>query len=643
VTIRFLASPTPVGAPAAIHAGHAYRPDIDGLRTVAVAIVILFHLRLAGFAGGFVGVDVFFVISGFLIGGIVRRDVAEGRFRFGEFYLRRVLRIAPALAVTLIGVLVAGFLLDTQDDFDFLGKQTLFAAIGLSNFLFAERTDYFAAETPQLIHTWSLGVEEQFYFVFPALALGLWRVIGPRTALAVAALAVATTFLPLLEPDATRRYFLPQYRIFELLAGVALAYHPALRLPGWAPALGLALIAAAVALTDEATPFPGPMTLLPVVGAMLIVAPGADGPARRLLSARPMVWLGLVSYPLYLVHQPVIFYLAGLADPLRSLLAVSLSLALATAIYHVVEGPVRRLPRGARGPRLRTAFGALACLGACAAIGLHAARNNGWPWRFDMLNPFAAEVAAAHRFEFDHVMRPGFASAADGEGAVLVTGDSIAQQYAPPLARALGLPLDAVETATRHGCVTLAGVDMVEAISHISCAGVREALYASKRRWDLVVVGQAWAAAHYGRSILNMDQTAHHEDIRRWEPFLRATLDALAPRADRVVILGWPMRVQAPFSRLEPSVFLSRDAYRAALEEMRFEDDPASAAGNAVFLEIAAAYPNVFVVDPRHFLCGGDRCISHDDRFSFFRDPMHTTMHAAGALAVGIRGTALAP
>lgn len=631
----------PVATALAHDATLGYRPDVDGLRAVAVLMVFAFHLGLPGMAGGFVGVDVFFVISGFLIASIVRRDVEARRFSLVGFYRRRVLRIAPALLATLALALVASFILDPQDDFDFFGKQTLFAALGVSNFLFAAQTNYFGPQTPPLVHTWSLGVEEQFYLVFPVALLALRRLGPGRTAPALAVALLALSALPFLEPDPMRRYFLPQNRAFELLFGVVLAYAPPLpaawrAAAGWA---GAALLALSLAVIDASTPFPGAATWLPLLGAGALVAAGPSGPVSRALAWPPAVFVGLLSYPLYLVHVPVIHHLerhAGLEGAALAAAAAAASLALAAAIHRWVEGPARRLRLSTTRRQGRAALGLAAGLVAVAAAGAHAALNEGWPRRFDVLNPFAAQVAEAHRFGFDHRFAPGYVEGA-GPPRVLFVGDSLLQHYVAPAARALDLAPAEIDLATRAGCVLTPVLGFRDAPNRVSCDAVRERLYGGERRYELVVLGQAWANTVYARAVADFRGLEGEIGIDRWIPLVRDAIGRLRSRSERFVVLGWHPEVVFDERALTASLLLSPARYRAGLRTMALVETERAARETARLREALADMPGVSVLDPTDLLCDGAGCRLHDGVFSFFRDEMHLNVHAEDTLAARLR------
>ena len=340
-----------------------YRPEIDGLRAVAVLPVIAYHAGLPGFAGGFVGVDVFFVISGYLITGILAGDLAEGRYSIARFYERRARRILPALFVVLAASVVAAHWLMMPPAFMDFAASVVAVVLFLSNMLFISEVDYFApaAEDVPLLHTWSLAVEEQFYILFPLILWGLWK-LGRGRALAWGVLAITLISLAFSEwawraDPASSFYFLPS-RAWELGAGALCALIPARPGPRLRQAMGLAGLAAilgSVTWLDRSFPFPSLWALLPVGGAVGVIL--AEGTlAARLLSWRAAVGIGLISYSAYLWHNPVFVFarLALDAEPGRAvMLALAvLSLGLAALSWRYVEQPFRgrtpALPRRAQ-------------------------------------------------------------------------------------------------------------------------------------------------------------------------------------------------------------------------------------------------------------------------------------------------------
>src|SRR6185503_12942841 len=377
----------------------AYRPDVDGLRAVAVLAVLAFHGFPRVAPGGFVGVDVFFVISGFLISGIILDALKRGTFSFADFYARRIRRIFPALALVLVATVVLGWWTLIPADYRQLGAHVAAGAGFVSNVLLWRDAGYFdaAAESKPLLHLWSLGVEEQYYLVWPLLLFVLRRHIH-RVLPMVAAFAVASFALNvfLVQRNPTATFYLPQTRFWELMLGGMLAYvrvfgptdggrraRPLLRAVRAALArapirnalatAGALLVATALLVLDESSAFPGSWALLPTVGTTLLIAAGPDAWLnRRVLAHRGFVYIGLISYPLYLWHWPLLTYVRlyiGAEPPvLVRCAALAASVLLAWLTYELLEKRIRR----ARSPRARrrTVAALATSLSALAIYGL---------------------------------------------------------------------------------------------------------------------------------------------------------------------------------------------------------------------------------------------------------------------------------
>jgi peptidoglycan/LPS O-acetylase OafA/YrhL len=337
-----------------------YRADIDGLRAVAVLVVLGFHAFPEWMPGGFVGVDVFFVISGFLISGIILEGLQDGSFRFTNFYGRRIRRIFPALALVLGACAMAGWFVLLEDEYAQVGKHLVAGAAFVSNLALWKESGYFdfAAQFKPLLHLWSLGIEEQFYLVWPLLLYLAFRTGLSHLAL-IATICLLSFALNLhhVVSDSVQAYYSPTTRFWELSLGGLLA---CLTLRGWAPPaqardmltlLGIALVSGTVALAQSDWLFPGWLALVPTLGTFLMIAAGADAWLNRAVLARPLlVWLGLISFPLYLWHWPLLSYariIEGTTPAAATRLALVLaSVPLAWLTYRCLEKPCRQGSHG---------------------------------------------------------------------------------------------------------------------------------------------------------------------------------------------------------------------------------------------------------------------------------------------------------
>lgn len=335
----------------------AYRREIDGLRALAVVPVILFHAGFEGLRGGFVGVDVFFVISGYLITSIILSEKETGTFRLAEFWERRARRILPILFLVIACCIPAAFLLLDQFELHSFSKSVLAASLFYSNFHFWKDGGYFetAAELKPLLHTWSLAVEEQYYIFFPLLILLAWR-FGKRGMVALLALIAFASFALCLwasenAPDAA--FFLLPMRIWELAIGAFIAFYrfrnEVRNVRGWAGEMlslaGLLLIVVAFLTYSSAISFPGFYALVPTLGAaLLILFATPDNWVGRFLATAPMVGIGLVSYSAYLWHQPVFAFLRHLHQELSlgvTFLGIGFVFGLSLLSWKFVERPFR--------------------------------------------------------------------------------------------------------------------------------------------------------------------------------------------------------------------------------------------------------------------------------------------------------------
>lgn len=462
-----------------------HRDDIDGLRAVAVLPILLFHSGVSALAGGFVGVDIFFVISGFLITSIIARSLRRGDFTLAGFYRRRVVRIFPALFAMLAIVLGVGATILLPGEFERLAHSTV-AALGFaSNIYFWRISDYFApsAELMPLLHTWSLGVEEQFYIFYPLALILVARWLRGRFALAIAAAGAASFAIGVVVAAGSpvAAFYLLPVRAWELLLGAIIAVTPlsqsfTLRWRTLLAGAGALLVLAAIVLIRAGPTFPIPSAILPTLGAAMLLAFGEGTFIGRALSWGPARYIGKISYSVYLWHWPVIaFYRIETGLELDALETVALTLASLVAgalSYHVVERPFmdRYRKRGRSGPIV--AAGGTAIAAAIGAVALLATTAPAWR----DIDPEVARIAAyddyIDRPDYQYQFRRGPCFRGEAQAAlafdpghclalsnsrpnVVVLGDSYAAQYWRAVA--LRLPDSNVIQATASGCRPLLG------------------------------------------------------------------------------------------------------------------------------------------------------------------------------------------
>jgi peptidoglycan/LPS O-acetylase OafA/YrhL len=425
-----------------------YRPDIDGLRALAVLSVVVFHAFPALLPGGFVGVDVFFVISGFLISGILLRELQQGQYSVAGFYARRIKRIFPSLLVVMCACLAFGWYALFPDEYQQLGKHVGGGASFAANFFYWEQVGYFdtAAETKPLLHLWSLGIEEQFYIVWPAILLLAWR-LRANLVTVTAILALLSFVLNAFSVihHGTAAFYSPLSRAWELLAGalLACAAHgktgpdtPASK-ANLAALLGLALLVFGVTMTKQEH-FPGWRALVPVAAAGLLIAAGQRAWFNRVVLSHPLaVWFGLISYPLYLWHWPLLSFAQIVEShqpaPRIRLAALLLAVVLAWLSYRLLELPLRRL--GSSKARAAVAL-LLVLMTATGLGGWYLFENAGLPQRAPVQESVANQkaltvvedkanaAACKRRYGFDSVYEYCLLTHPDRDPTVLLLGDS---------------------------------------------------------------------------------------------------------------------------------------------------------------------------------------------------------------------------
>lgn len=381
-----------------------YRADIDGLRAFAILAVVIFHAFPALLPGGFVGVDVFFVISGYLISSIIFKNLQSGTFSFYDFYRRRIRRIFPALLLVLAATFLFGWITLLATEFQQLNKH-IAAGLGfIQNIILFQESGYFdvSSELKPLTHLWSLGVEEQFYLVFPIIALLIWRWrLNTLTIIALMLLASLYANIVEVSTNTSAAFFLPQYRFWELLCGSVIAYiamtrklhHLSSTVSHPASVFGFALLIASVLFINENLQFPGYWAIPPVLGSMLIIAAGPGAVINRyILTHRFAVWIGLISYPLYLWHWPLLTFAriieSETPSPQIRIMLVLASIVLAWATYRFVEKPFRAKsnPKMVFYSLIVTAF-------AFASVAILTIVNDGFPFRQKDREQFAQSFA----------------------------------------------------------------------------------------------------------------------------------------------------------------------------------------------------------------------------------------------------------
>ncbi|MCZ4316330.1 acyltransferase family protein [Comamonadaceae bacterium G21597-S1] len=642
-----------------------YRPEIDGLRCIAVLAVILFHAGFTPFSGGFIGVDIFFVISGYLITRIIQTEIAQQRFSFARFYERRVRRIFPALFVMAVATSVAALLLLAPDQLQQYGRSLVAMSLFLSNRFFYQQTGYFAPNVDELplLHTWSLSVEEQFYLVFPLFLIALARWAPQRVRGALAGVLLLSFALCVYREQTGKLdlgFFSTPSRIWELLLGCWLATHVArhgaarVRAAGAWAAVGLLMTMVPVFAFGPTTGYPGWLTAIPVAGtALLLRHADASNAVGKLLGLRPLVAVGLVSYSAYLWHQPV-FAMALHATGQHAavgvqLALIGLTLGLSYLSWRFVERPMRS-PALVTTRRIWTGAG----LGSAALVtaGLVANLGDGLPGRFDLdFSPFRA-IDLPVQEQHCRTLFPGFEANCLASPTVeagkaidyLVLGDSHAQAFAAGLvARHPALRVVAIG---RDGCPPFDGVERYDVNEKIPCEQAAEQLarHPIAATHTILIAryayyeqgsGFGWAdtAGRRPRSIHIQPQGhAERSDAATYATVLADGLEATLQRlraagSTRVFVLlqppelGFDPRNCLAFGlrvRKAGACTIARDAVQMRQQGYRRAMEP-----------VLARHPEVTVVDPMHVLCAAESCTATASGKMLYRDDDHLSLDGA--------------
>ena len=638
-----------------------YRPDIDGLRALAILSVMIFHAFPNLLRGGFVGVDIFFVISGFLISRIVFIGLVNENFSFVDFYIHRIRRIFPALILVLLTALVLGWYAMLAVEYRALGKHVAGGLGFVNNILLWQEDNYFDtnSELKPLMHLWSLGIEEQFYLFFPVLLVVLWRA---RFSLLLAIAGMVTLSfaanLYWMEVDAAGAFFLPHTRFWELLAGGLLAYGEVFKIglrpfagsgtllaglaarPAVRSWVGLFLLVAGMLIINRGRSFPGYWALMPVLGAWLVIAAGPQAWVnRRLFANRGMVFVGLISYPLYLWHWPILSFLRILEARVPSVTirigALALTFVLSWMTYHYVE----RSLRFGTAARVK-AVGLLIAGILLGSAGLFIYQLDGIPARpvEQRFGKYHEEVGHKAFFEemgkFQTCSFPGAPEIKEcwqtepsgAQPTIAIIGDSHGADLFMGLAAYLGKDENLVYFQVI--CYPFIGI-----IGNDTCPAVVPTVnhIIANPSIHTVILSNYWSMRIRDKKIRLESEPENRDRVHIFEKLLKLTLERLI-RADKEIIfdLGVPALDFPPEACLpsRPLAITERlpgkdcTISRASVE--------ARAGGYLAAAErVLANFPQVMRWNPYRRLCNETGCLVASEGRLLYRDDNHLTPAAA--------------
>jgi peptidoglycan/LPS O-acetylase OafA/YrhL len=640
-----------------------FRPDIEGLRALAVSGVVAFHFGMSDLPGGFIGVDIFFVISGYLITRHIQQEIGRtGTLDLWRFYARRARRLLPAAFFVILATLVFGYFILAPAEMQMYSKGSLFASAYMINlWLIRWAVDYFASDASNnpFIHFWSLSVEEQFYLVWPALLLLFARLRPGKSGLfLLMALVGAVSFLFCWRYTAISQpwafYFSPM-RAWEFacggLASMAVSEAAAKRVRampalGW---LGIGLIVAAYVFVTEDVPFPGSVALVPVAGTVMVLLagtlPGRAGPVS-LLSLAPLQWIGRISYSLYLWHWPVIVY-AGILKPdltlLDRFLCLALTIALSAFSYHFIENPMRKNPwlMAKTSRSLGFAFLLTAC-GATVAYGSATLAGYNIDPQQSLIRKSAETSSSARQFDSGCVLekepvqpKPCEFGADRPTKTIVLFGDSHADHWSTPLikiARDNGWRL---VTYLKSSCpaADITTWNAVLVRNYDECDEWRRRTMGEiiARKPDMVIVSEY--SSSYVKNAINFTST-HQMEVGEWAAGVKRTVETLGNAGTRVVVLrDGPVHKTYLDKCVARALWQKRgtavcDTPRGeALEQTIPDAEKAAIAGIG----------NATYIDVTNFFCNATTCPAMIDGKLTFRDRHHIATPFAATLAAPLQ------
>ena len=639
-----------------------YRQDIDGLRAVAIASIVLFHLNVKLFKGGFVGVDIFFVISGFLISSLIIKEIeTTGSFDFKAFYMRRIRRLFPALFFTLFVTAVVASMIFSPMFLSRFGGALSASLLNVSNIYFWQESDYFdvSSRFKPLLHTWSLSVEEQFYLLWPALLYLLYRLSRPKAlfyillAVTVVSLMLSDDFFAFLNFYAPTAYdeilhsrsmvfFLLPFRIFEFGIGALMVWIVRKKLHSTVFydlffVAGLAAIGYAVTCFDSTMPFPSFYALYPTLGTALLIFSGHRSTLAFLLTNPVAVGLGLISYSLYLIHWPLIVFWEYVAGPLtifERIFIIGIAILLATASYAYIEQPFRR--RRFRLTNARWKYGTVLAFFLLASAGFLMKIYDGWEWRIrsHVVFEHMSDMKDFHiRFFGGH----GYSGAVhtDRPADIVLMGDSHGHQYAEGLYKLFARPNHlSFYTSAGVSCFHLPGFTRTNTgpSTDVLCpkALERGLSYIREGNEPIVILSQLWTVQT--ASADKLDAIGNRKHVHVTEDTVIQGILALKERIGNspLVVIG---QVPGTVGNLPDLLSRPRIPYfsdQNLSEYITTPVDPSSVAFNRRLREAATETGKFIFLDPDEILCRKGICTNLDaQNHLIYSDEDHLSIYGS--------------
>lgn len=630
-----------------------YRPEVDGLRTIAVIPVILFHINHEWISGGYVGVDVFFAISGFLITSILLKEVRENRFSIIDFYERRIRRLLPLAIVVYIAVIVLFMFIFPPEQFRLTVSSVLSSLFFVSNIYFWQLGGYFgpSLETNPLLHTWSLSVEEQFYLFFPIFLYLLhkasearWLVTTSFITLICISLLLAIEFAP--SPLSFAGFYLLPVRVYELLLGAlaALLISNRKELCRTEKATGLSevgliFIVTAMWLYDKTLAFPSYYALLPVLGSVLIfIDPAINSPVKKLLASRPLVYCGLISYSLYLWHWPVVVAVKwlelGVNTYIEPVLIIVVTLLLSILSFKYIETPFRNKKRYTRKFIYCSGLSLMMFLAGISSVLIYTGNSAIVDPHGDIERLYEEAVRAefnrekcTNKMREDGVFSSCFLGEKDPQNAdILIWGDSHGSAMIPAFVKAA--EHFNFEYVNNTGCPPVLSVDRQGDIHKCSQLNQLVVEYIRTSSFDGIIFIGAFNNYLNWKILIDSQDSAKIEDYETFSNYLNETVIELEPFVDRFIFL--PQIPRFPYSvpeQVTRDKILNRELDLYTISQSEFESQSSD------IRNILKRQKKISVLDLTSSFCDGLRCKANNEGFLFYKDAHHISNLKAEAVS----------